>query len=105
MAFMGGRFQNWVGTLYLTKIDARHKVLQLSDTWNHSSIKCKTALEFIFVCQNCMRNLGWSCGVSIFAILKHLYNGIVPMSMCTFPWEKNLKRITKLKKHEEQEMS
>ena len=35
MVCMGGRFQNLVGTLYLTKIDARHKVLQLSDTRNH----------------------------------------------------------------------
>ena len=35
MVFMGGRFQKRVGTLYLTKIDARHKVLQLLDTWNH----------------------------------------------------------------------
>ena len=30
---MGGRFQNLVETSYLTKINARHKDLQLSDTW------------------------------------------------------------------------
>ena len=29
---MGGRFQNWVGTSYLTEIDARQKDLPLSDT-------------------------------------------------------------------------
>ena len=32
MGVMGGRFQKWVGTSYLTKIDARHEDLQLSDT-------------------------------------------------------------------------
>ena len=32
MGVMGGRFKNWVGTSYLTKIDARHEDLQLSDT-------------------------------------------------------------------------
>ena len=32
---MGGRFKNLVGTSYLTKIDARHKDLQLSDAYNH----------------------------------------------------------------------
>ena len=32
MGVMGGRFKNWVGTSYLTKIDARQKDLQLSDT-------------------------------------------------------------------------
>ena len=32
MGVMGGRFQNWVGTSYLTEIDARQKDLPLSDT-------------------------------------------------------------------------
>ena len=32
MGVMGGRFKNWVGTSYLTKIDARHEDLQLSET-------------------------------------------------------------------------
>ena len=30
MGVMGGRFQKWVGTSYLTKIDARHEDLLLS---------------------------------------------------------------------------
>ena len=32
MGVVGGRFQNWVGTSYLTEIDARQKDLWLSDT-------------------------------------------------------------------------
>ena len=32
MGIMGGEFQNWVGTSYLTDIDARQKDSQLSDT-------------------------------------------------------------------------
>ena len=35
MGVMGGRFQNLVGTSYLTNIDARQEDLQLSDTLNH----------------------------------------------------------------------
>ena len=39
MGVMGGEFQNWVGTSYLTEIDARQKDLQLSETENHPKLR------------------------------------------------------------------